>query len=857
MKNKSKVLLSLVLSSSMLMACQNVQNSTSSSSNVGGSSVTASSTVSSTVSSTEGVNLNDAIMSAIQDLQSYVNVDDYLPEQQLELENIINEYVSKISAATSEEEINSLVREAKEKIDAIKTREEINHELAVELQAAKEAAIEELSNYVDLSLYDEDGKATIEGIINDAIANINAQEKIDNISDIVNTAKAEIDKVKTKAEKEAEALANAKSMAIEELSSYVNLDDYNEPEKVEITAIINEYLALITNATSVDQVVSLLNEAKGKVDLIKTAEELLYNNINIVNAEGGTITTSVSSAKEGEIVSINCVGNEGYHLVNSTLSVVGKTSNTRYELHNNQFVMPAEEVTISASFSNKEELKPLRLADVTNMDKNVLGWESVTDSGWDGWPGEANKVGCHVEGFGYVNNLTIHGANEGEKGFIYNIEGLDYDYFSAEVGVWHDVSCVSWATMNVYVRFLVGDSNEWSNETKFLVWAMKNPDLLTVEIPENAKKMQLMIDSGVREYENTARPMDHDIIVWGNPMLHKENISRNVNSLPLSLIAPVSATTGYDPIVPASYGIRSYPGKNFLPIINNICYRDGLITNGTGQEGNDVGFVYDISSYCVDGGFDTLEGKVGLIMDTDFGGLAEIIIKVDGEVRFSKVMGVADAAVPVRINIANAQTLELIVSHYDNAITNDCVGFCDMTLMKGSVVPVDDNTVALDKLSYTSTTFWDGVPGQILTTANASYTSGLLPNCNGQTYDSAFITHASTHDANAWYGFSFDVSEYNATKLVGKCGILDIASNRIGGTYVQKSMDFKVVVDLDNDGICETTVFSATVAQLDGTVDINADITGAYKVELLMSCGNDLTDPHGDVGMFTGMYITK
>ena len=63
--------------------------------------------------------------------------------------------------------------------------------------------------------------------------------------------------------------------------------------------------------------------------------------------------------------------------------------------------------------------------------------------------------------------------------------------------------------------------------------------------------------------------------------------------------------------------------------------------------------------------------------------------------------------------------------------------------------------------------------------------------------------------------------------------------------------------DLDNDGVCETTVFYATVAQLDGTVDINADITGAYKVELLMSCGNDLTDPHGDVGMFTGMYITK
>ena len=41
------------------------------------------------------------------------------------------------------------------------------------------------------------------------------------------------------------------------------------------------------------------------------------------------------------------------------------------------------------------------------------------------------------------------------------------------------------------------------------------------------------------------------------------------------------------------------------------------------------------------------------------------------------------------------------------------------------------------------------------------------------------------------------------------------------------------------------------------TADIVADITGAKKIELLMSCGADLTDSHGDVGIFTGMYIKK
>ena len=857
MKSKTKILLSLLLASNMIVSCHNATPSESTSDKESPLSSTPSEQESPSIeSSDKQEDLTSVIAESISQLQNYVQADDYLSEQKTELENIINEYMSKLTSATSNEQISSLLAEAKGKIDLLKTREQINQEIAAALKSAKESAIAEISGYADLSLYAAAEKAEIEKIISDAVTSINALDKIDNIESIVTTTKGKIDDIKTNEELVQEALAKAKTEAVNVLSNYVDLSLYNDPEKEVINGIIAQYTTSINAATVFDGISGMLAEAKGKIDEVKTTEELLTNTVTIVETEGGTITTDIQSAKAGEIVTISCREVEGYHIVNSSLAVVGKVTNTRYPVNNYKFEMPTEDVTITAHFSNKVELKPLRLVQNTDLSKNLLGWESVTASGWDQWPGEANKIGCHVEGFGYVNNLTIHGSETGEQGFVYNIENLNYDYFSAEIGVWHDVSCVSWATMNVIVRFLVGDSNEWTNETKQLIYAMKNPELLTVKIPENAKKMQLMIDPGVRENENTARPQDHDIMVWGNPMLHNESIARNVNSLPLSLISPVKATTGYGPIPAVSYGIRSYPGYGFLPVIKGVQYRDGLITHGTGEAGNDTGFTYDLTDYCVDGGFDTLIGKVGLVQDTDLGGKAELIIKVDDQVRFSKVMTVNDAAVPVKVDICGAKKLELLVSHADNAMANDCVAFCDMSLLKGSAIPAND-AIALESLPYTSTTFWDGVPGQIYTNATATYSTGLLPVCNGKEYDSVFATHTSTVDGNAWYGFSFDVSEFAATTLVGKCGILDISNNRIGGTFVNKSMDFKVVVDIDGDGVCEKTVFAKSVHQLDGTADIVADITGAKKIELLMSCGADLTDSHGDVGIFTGMYIKK
>ena len=66
------------------------------------------------------------------------------------------------------------------------------------------------------------------------------------------------------------------------------------------------------------------------------------NTVNVENVVGGTITSSVTSAKEGEIVTLSNVPNDGYYFISY---IVDGTETTE-----NEFVMPDGEVKVSAKF---------------------------------------------------------------------------------------------------------------------------------------------------------------------------------------------------------------------------------------------------------------------------------------------------------------------------------------------------------------------------------------------------------------------------------------------------------------------------------------------------------------------------
>ena len=88
---------------------------------------------------------------------------------------------------------------------------------------------------------------------------------------------------------------------------------------------------------------SLSQRANGGyvVVLVKESAEKEYD-INKASVSNGTISTNVSSAKQGDIVTVSATPNEGYELV--SITVDGKA------ISGNTFTMPASDVTVSATF---------------------------------------------------------------------------------------------------------------------------------------------------------------------------------------------------------------------------------------------------------------------------------------------------------------------------------------------------------------------------------------------------------------------------------------------------------------------------------------------------------------------------
>lgn len=65
---------------------------------------------------------------AIEELHSMININDYRTEQQEEIQNIFDEYETKINESKDQDSIDAYLNRAKEKLDEIKTDEELKEE---------------------------------------------------------------------------------------------------------------------------------------------------------------------------------------------------------------------------------------------------------------------------------------------------------------------------------------------------------------------------------------------------------------------------------------------------------------------------------------------------------------------------------------------------------------------------------------------------------------------------------------------------------------------------------------------------------------------------------------------------------
>ena len=141
-------------------------------------------------------------------------------------------------------------------------------EFNLSLEDAKENAIIELENYLDMSLYDESDYENINNIINQGIININSASSIEMVNEALRIALENLNNIQT-------TLQKAKLSAISFVNSYKNdeLDNYRLEEQEELNRLKEQAISDINNALNELEINDILNQFINSVDTLLTKKE--------------------------------------------------------------------------------------------------------------------------------------------------------------------------------------------------------------------------------------------------------------------------------------------------------------------------------------------------------------------------------------------------------------------------------------------------------------------------------------------------------------------------------------------------------------------------------------------------------
>ena len=187
------------------------------------------------------------------------------------IEGYVSAAKTAIDAAEDKAAVDSAVSSAKASIDEVITSAE---EAAEALNAKKTEAKSALDKYVSEEDYYSEEWAEITALIASGKEAIDAAGSITAVDTALTAAKTEIDKIATKAEADAEALAAKKTEAKSALDKYVSEEDYYSEEWAEITALIASGKEAIDAAESITAVDTALTAAKTEIDKIATKAEV-------------------------------------------------------------------------------------------------------------------------------------------------------------------------------------------------------------------------------------------------------------------------------------------------------------------------------------------------------------------------------------------------------------------------------------------------------------------------------------------------------------------------------------------------------------------------------------------------------
>ena len=238
-------------------------------------------------------------VSAKEELATYKSASEYREAEVAAMQTILANANTAIDAATSVTDINAIVENAKKDLDALKTAATHAEEEKVVADAKAE-----LANFKSETDYKATEWAAIQTIINQAYADIEAAiGDAEAISGIVATAKTEIDKVKTAAQVDAEALETAKKNAKDEVQSYynaLNYDLYSDDAMATLSTYIKDAKDAIDDATTVDAINAIVTQFKANVDGVEQIKAAKASGCGAVL--GGGLTASVALAAAASLV---------------------------------------------------------------------------------------------------------------------------------------------------------------------------------------------------------------------------------------------------------------------------------------------------------------------------------------------------------------------------------------------------------------------------------------------------------------------------------------------------------------------------------------------------------------------------
>jgi len=224
--------------------------------------------------------LEELKQTKISQLQN-ISVDGLLDKNKERIEEIKRNAIQEIEDATSISQVNELYSNATEQIQAIKIEDQREQQATQDLKIAKQNAKKTLT---DVSVEDllEKNREKILSIKTEKSQLIDAAEDVQAVYSILNDAMNQINNIKEEDRKEQEAinaLINAKVTAKNQLQD-ISVEGLLEKNQEKIQKIVTETLPKIEDATTVQNVETILNQALLKIEQIKEEDSSEQAQIN-------------------------------------------------------------------------------------------------------------------------------------------------------------------------------------------------------------------------------------------------------------------------------------------------------------------------------------------------------------------------------------------------------------------------------------------------------------------------------------------------------------------------------------------------------------------------------------------------